>query len=158
MNGYTVSVANAPPRPIAAVRARLRAESVPAQFARHLDHVYAARAAGVRLDGQNVFVYRAAPDGEVDVEFGVGALAPFAPTGAVTFSATPGGEVAATTHVGDYAGLGRAHDAVVAWCRAHGRRLAGPRWEIYGHWSDDPAARRTDVCYLLAADSTTPAA
>jgi hypothetical protein len=42
-----------------------------------------------------------------------------------------------------------AHDAIVAWCRLHGRRLAGPRWEVYGHWTDDEAKLRADVYYLL---------
>jgi len=27
--------------------------------------------------------------------------------------------------------------------------FAGPNWEIYGHWTDDPAQLRTDVFYLL---------
>jgi hypothetical protein len=45
--------------------------------------------------------------------------------------------------------MGDAHAAVIAWCRANGRALTGTRWEIYGHWSDDPARVRTDVFYLL---------
>ena len=27
--------------------------------------------------------------------------------------------------------------------------LAGPNWEVYGHWHDDPSQLRTDVFYLL---------
>jgi hypothetical protein len=27
--------------------------------------------------------------------------------------------------------------------------LVGPSWEIDGHRTDDPAQRRTDICYLL---------
>jgi hypothetical protein len=34
--------------------------------------------------------------------------------------------------------------------------LAGPNWEVYGHWTDewnsDPAKIRTDVFYLLVAN------
>jgi hypothetical protein len=30
--------------------------------------------------------------------------------------------------------------------------LAGPRWEIYGDWHDDPPLE-TEVYYLLSADS-----
>jgi hypothetical protein len=34
--------------------------------------------------------------------------------------------------------------------------LAGPNWEVYGHWQDewnsDPSKIRTDVFYLLVAD------
>jgi hypothetical protein len=37
----------------------------------------------------------------------------------------------------------------VAWCRTHGRRVAGPSWEIYGHWTEDESRLRTDVYHLL---------
>jgi effector-binding domain-containing protein len=71
----------------------------------------------------------------------------------VVRSATPAGTVASITHRGPYSELGAAHDAVRRWCEAHGHRLAGPSWEIYGHWRPewdaDPSVIRTDVCYLL---------
>ena len=54
-----------------------------------------------------------------------------------------------TTHQGEYGGLYAANAAVSAWCRAHDRPLAGPSWEVYGHWHEDPAQLRTDVYYLL---------
>jgi effector-binding domain-containing protein len=134
------------------VRARVPIHRVPAVFADYLNQVYsAARNGAIHLDGQNIFVYRgmAGSKNEVDVEFGVGVTTLFATQGTVTCSELPVGEVATTTHRGDYAKLGDAHAAVIAWCKATNRKLAGPRWEIYGHWSDDPAKRRTDVYYLL---------
>jgi len=30
-----------------------------------------------------------------------------------------------------------------------GRQLAGPRFEVYGDWRDDPAQLETEVYYLL---------
>jgi effector-binding domain-containing protein len=126
--------------------------AVPSTFGRYLDQVYAAARAGeVHLDGQNVFVYRDAPDrpSEADVAFGVGVTAPFVAAGAVEATPLPVGEVATTTHRGSYGKLGAAHDAVIAWCRRNGRRPAGPRWEVYGHWTDDEAQLQTDVFYLL---------
>jgi hypothetical protein len=45
--------------------------------------------------------------------------------------------------------LGEANEAILAWCRAHDRRRAGPSWEVYGHWHEDPAKLRTEVYYLL---------
>ena len=149
-NAYAVRTQIAQPRAIAAVRARLPMRDVPRRFAEYLDRVYAAsRAGSVQLDGQNIFVYSGDANGEVDVEFGVGTKRPFDPVGSIVSSVTPSGEVARTTHWGDYGGLGAAHAAVVAWCRSQGRAIAGPRWEVYGHWSDDPAAVRTDIFYLL---------
>jgi effector-binding domain-containing protein len=148
---YNVSVQTVAARPIAAVRARVPLGKVGATFKQYLDQVYAARSAGLELDGQNIFVYRAVehPEGLVDAEFGVGTKAPFASVGVVVYSEVPPGEVATATHWGDYAKLGGAHDAVVAWCRAKGRTLSGTSWEIYGHWTGNPADQRTDVFYLL---------
>jgi effector-binding domain-containing protein len=152
LQGPSVSLKIASPRAIAAVRARIPIRRVPAMFAEYLNQVYAAARDGtIQLDGQNIFVYRdviGAKD-EADIEFGVGVNAPFSPTGAVRYSELPVGEVATATHWGDYARLGQAHHAVLAWCQAHDRKLVGPRWEVYGHWTDDPAQLRTDVYYLL---------
>jgi effector-binding domain-containing protein len=147
---YAVAVQRAQPRSIAAVRARLPIRDVPRRFTEYLNQVYAAARSGViELDGQNIFVYSGDANGEADVEFGVGTRRPFEQAGAVVLSATPSGPVATTTHWGEYAGLGAAHDAVIAWCQSRGRSITGPRWEVYGHWSDNPATRRTDVFYLL---------
>jgi effector-binding domain-containing protein len=59
------------------------------------------------------------------------------------------------THHGPYAGLGRAHQAVIDYCDVHGLQRAGPRWEIYGPHRDDPAELRTEVFHLLAAAGAT---
>ena len=150
-SSYNVSIRTVAARPIAAVRARVPAANLSATFRQDLDQVYAARANGVQLDGQNIFVYRAGrePGGIVDAEFGVGAKAPFTPVGSVEYTEVPSGEVATVTHWGDYGKLRNAHEAVVAWCRANGRVLSGTSWEVYGHWTGNPADQRTDVFYLL---------
>jgi effector-binding domain-containing protein len=150
-NDYDVSQQIAAPRTIAAVRARVPASRVSSVFRQYLDQVYAAGKSGaVPLDGQNVFVYRdvAGAPNEVDVEFGVGVTSTFVNAGNVECIALPLGAVATTTHRGDYGALGAAHSAIVEWCRANGRHRAGPRWEVYGHWSADKVPR-TDVFYLL---------
>ena len=73
-------------------------------------------------------------------------------------SATPRGPVATTTLYGPYGQLHKAHEAIRLWCANNRHALAGPNWEIYGHWQDewnnDPAKIRTDVFYLLVADGT----
>jgi effector-binding domain-containing protein len=88
--------------------------------------------------------------GDGSVEVGVQIVKPFEDTATVVCSATPGGRAATTAHYGEYSKLGPAHEAVMAWCKQQGERLAGPFWEVYGDWSDDPATLRTDVFYLLA--------
>ena len=148
---YTISGQQVAARPIAAVRARVPVGTISATFRQYLDQVYAARANGIQLDGQNVFVYRAVKDaaGVVDAEFGVGAVAPFSAIGSVEYTSVPAGEVATATHWGSYGTLRDAHEAVVTWCRANGRTLSGTSWEVYGHWTGNPGDQRTDVFYLL---------
>jgi effector-binding domain-containing protein len=101
--------------------------------------------------GRNVAIYW---DGTIRLEVGVELYGPFTERGEIVLSATPAGEVASATHFGPYTGLGAAHDAVHHWCTANNRSLAGPSWEIYGHWQSewntDPSQIRTDVFYLIA--------
>jgi effector-binding domain-containing protein len=147
---YSISVQRVTPRRLAVVRERMPIREVPSRFRPLLAQVYAIAKGGViALDGQNVFVYRAGPDASADVEFGVGVENAFPQIGRVHYSEVPGGEVATTTHWGDYAALGAAHQAVVAWCRSEHLPLAGISWEVYGHWHDDPSKRRTDIYQLL---------
>ena len=100
--------------------------------------------------GRHVAIYW---DGSIRLEVGVELNGSFIEHGGVVRSATPAGAVASTTHFGPYGNLGAAHDAVRRWCEANNHRLAGPNWEIYGHWqqewNDDPSQIRTDVYYLL---------
>ena len=95
---------------------------------------------------QNVMLYK---DQRPDVEVGVLVAAPFEPQGRVIASVLPGGEVATATHRGDYAQLGVTHDAVREHIASHGRELAGPCWEIYGHHRADPGEQETEVFWLL---------
>lgn len=150
--GYPVSVLTSAPRTIAAVHAHLPIDLVPQKCIQYLDQVYAAaRTGALQLDGQNVFVYFDAPEmpGDVHCAFGAGITSPFVIVGNVQPTSLPIGEAATATHWGDYGGLRGAHHAVIAWCKANGRRRAGPRWEVYGHWSDDITKVRTDVFHLL---------
>src|SRR4249920_2669973 len=141
-------------RPVAGVHAQIPRGRVAQEFGRHLDQVYAAgRSGAVHLDGQNIFIYRAATADQLTVDFCVGVTAPFGAVGAVVPLETPAGVAAMTTHHGDYGALGDANAAIHAWCRAHDRRRAGPSWEVYGHWHADPAQLRTEVYYLLQATS-----
>jgi effector-binding domain-containing protein len=102
--------------------------------------------------GRHVAVYL---DDQINLEVGVELDGPFAGHGEVVPSATPAGLVATTTHLGPYQRLGEAHDAIHRWCKDNGHALAGPRWEVYGHWQDewnrDPSQIRTDVFYLVTA-------
>jgi effector-binding domain-containing protein len=151
MSTSDVTVVQAAPRLLAAVRARLDVRTVGARFRESLDQVYAAARAGqVTLDGQNVFVYRdTGVPWEVDADFGVGATAPFTTVRAVVPITTPGGQVATMTHRGAYSGINGAHMAVRQWCAEQGRAITGVRWEVYGHWVADESQLTTEICYQL---------
>jgi effector-binding domain-containing protein len=106
------------------------------------------RAGNFPRPGRHLAVYF---DGEMNIEVGVEVFQHFAGDGRVVCSATPAGMVATTAHVGPYNRLGEAHNAVCKWCADNGHALAGPSWEVYGHWTDDVSKLRTDVFWLLRA-------
>jgi effector-binding domain-containing protein len=95
---------------------------------------------------QNVMLYK---DQRPDVEVGVLVSGTFQAEGPVILSALPAGEVATATHRGEYAKLGVTHAAVRDFAEAHGRELAGPCWEIYGHARPDVSEAETEVFWLL---------
>jgi effector-binding domain-containing protein len=105
--------------------------------------------------GRHVAVYL---DGQINLEVGVELDGPFTGHGEVVPSAAPAGLVATTTHYGPYGQLHAAHEAILRWCQHNGHVLAGPNWEVYGHWKDewnsDPTKIRTDVFYLLVASQS----
>jgi hypothetical protein len=72
------------PRQVAGVHAQIPRGRVAQEFGRHLDQVYAAaRGGAMHLDGQNIFIYRAANADQLIVDFCVGVAAPFTAVGAV---------------------------------------------------------------------------
>lgn len=104
------------------------------------------RANQIPNPGRHVAIYF---DGAINIECGAEVPGPFTQNGRVVASATPSGKVATTTHWGGYDRLDEAHQAITTYCTAQQLQLAGPNWEIYGHWTDDPPQLRTDVFYLL---------
>ena len=92
-------------------------------------------------------------DAEIQLEVGVEMVEAFVETEDLVRSATPAGLIAHATHYGPYGELRKTHDAVRRWCATHGHTLAGPNWEIYGHWlsewNERPMQIRTDVFYQV---------
>jgi len=86
----------------------------------------------------------------MDVDFGVQVIRPFEDEGEVVCTETPAGEVAMTTHIGSYAGLAAAHQAINSWRAATGRMFGACSWEIYGDWNSDETKLETQIVYLLS--------
>jgi effector-binding domain-containing protein len=141
------------PRPTAVIAQTTTWQEFPGVWGPLLDEVYRYVRKHTELatgDGaelwQNVMLYK---DQRPDVEVGVVVSGSFEPDGRVIASQLPGGEVATAIHRGDYGRLGVTHDAVREQVAAHRRKLAGPCWEIYGHWRADPSELETEVFWLL---------
>jgi effector-binding domain-containing protein len=151
---YEVTVAGVAARHTVVVAATTTWHQFPTLWGKLLNEVWASlRAAGINRGCRNVMLYR--DNGpRVDVEVGVildpDRDQPRPLTGRVVASTLPAGDVATTVHRGAYSGLAAAHQAVCDWCAAQGRHRAGPRWEVYGPHSDDPAQVWTEVHYLLS--------
>jgi effector-binding domain-containing protein len=156
MSSPEIRIDQVPMQLMAAVRGRANAENVGPRIRELFDQLYAFLRRTKIQSGQNVVLYSNLSDKNlfttsegVPIEVGVQVPAPFATDGIVICSATPEGVVATCAHFGPYDQLARTHKAIHTWSRANNRQLAGPCWEVYGDWSEDPAQLRTDVFYLL---------
>ena len=148
---YNIRLETADTRPTAVVRRRAALQQLPKVVPEACGYVWnALRAQQIKGAGRHVALYL---DEQINLEVGVELDAPFSGAGDVIASSLLAGRVATTTHFGPYQQLGAAHQAIRAWCAQHGHALAGPNWEIYGHWLDewnsDPSKICTDVFYLL---------
>lgn len=150
MSALLVEIHDVAPRSLAVLRRQVPASELPRVVPECCGRVWKTLQAQGIKGGRNVAVYW---DGAIRLEAGVEVAGPFTEQDGVVRSATPGGRVAVVTHLGPYASLGRAHAAVREWAKTSGHPLAGPNWEIYGHWQDawnaNPSLIRTDVCYQL---------
>ena len=137
--------------PLAVVRRRARQSELAKVVPEGCGIVWDFVRARALKAGRNVALYL---NGKIDLEIGVEMAGAFEEQGEIVRSSLPPGPAVSATHLGPYQGLGRTHDAIRAWCTAHGHRLTGPSWEIYGHWQPewnaDPSAIRTDVFYQVA--------
>src|SRR5438132_952455 len=132
---YDVRIENVNSRPLAVVRRRADARDLARVVPEACGVVWGViRAQNVAGAGRHVAIYW---DGAINLEVGVEMDAPFAGHGEVVGSATPAGAVATAVHFGPYHQLHEAHQAILQWCAANGYTLAGPNWEIYGHWIDE---------------------
>jgi effector-binding domain-containing protein len=150
-----VQVAHADSIPLAVVRRQVRASELARVVPEGCGVVWSFVRARQLRAGRHVAVYW---DCTIRLEVGVEMIESIPEEEDVVRSATPAGRVASVVHFGPYQQLGMAHQAIRDWCSAGNLQLAGPNWEIYGHWQNDwdadPSRIRTDVFYQLAPDSS----
>jgi effector-binding domain-containing protein len=153
---YDIHLEQLSSRPLAVVRRRASLQELAKVIPDACGVVWGVvRAQKITGAGRHIALYW---DDVLNLEVGVELDAPFAGHGEVVASATPDGTVATAVHFGPYQRLPEAHQAIRRWCAKNGHTLAGPNWEIYGHWvhawCDDPTKIRTDVFYLLNTDGS----
>jgi effector-binding domain-containing protein len=143
-----VRLAELAARPTLVVAARTTWTQFPQTWPVLSNEVWAfLRAHGITSGCPNVMLYL---DDVPHVEVGVLYAGELSPSGRVQVSELPAGRVATATHRGDYAGLGRTHDDVLAWCHDQGHQPTGTRWEVYGPHRPDPADVQVEVSWLLS--------
>ena len=152
MSSYVVQLQRLESIPLAVIRRQAGAADLSRVVPECCGLVWNAVRAQKTQAGRHVAIYW---DGTIRLEVGVELHGPFAEHGEVVRSATPAGVVASVTHLGPYGGLSAAHGAVHDWCKAGNHRLAGPSWEIYGHWQRRVGRRSVSDShrYLLPAGS-----
>ncbi|MBI3943741.1 MAG: GyrI-like domain-containing protein [Chloroflexi bacterium] len=156
---YDVQISEVAPQPLAAAQGHGNAQNYVQQLFALLDEVWNFLRGHPQIQhkGLNVFLYHGEDDKDLlrtdqglPIVAGVILAGPFESAEKVVAATTPGGTVATAVHIGPYEQLSEAHAALRKWCKDNNRPIAGPSWEIYGHWDDDPDKLRTDVFYLLA--------
>jgi effector-binding domain-containing protein len=149
---YPIQLQTLPsPQPTAVVRRRADLRDLPKIIPDACGAVWnMIRALQIKGAGRHIALYL---DNHINLEIGVEMESPITSSGELIGSSLPTGPVATTAHFGSYQQLANAHDAIRDWCAKNGHTIAGPNWEVYGHWEDDwnknPLKVRTDLFYLL---------
>jgi effector-binding domain-containing protein len=151
-----VLIATAKPRLLAAVRRQARPDNI-GTLIRTSGVWDLMKTRGIKSTGHNVVVYwdetgrhlLGSPQG-IPVDIGAEITEPFTGDSELACTSTPAGRFISVLHTGPYDRLGEAYDALIQFSRAERLELAGPYWEFYGHWVEDPAQLETTVCYALA--------
>ena len=149
---YDVQIHDVGSAPIAVIAGRATGSDLPKKIFSLLGAVRESlKKRSVGEMGLNVVLYNREPETDegFSIEVGVGIATLLEADGDVVCSLTPAGPVAAVVHMGPYEQVPQAHKALLRWCRENGHSTAGPNWEVYGHWNEQPDQRRTDVFYLL---------
>ena len=141
--------------PMAATAHKTRLPGLADAIGVGLDAVYAVLRAGDygRL-GCNTVYYAPMQNTDVmEILTGVRLDQPFpGPVGDVVAAETPAGEAVHVVYLGPYSEMRPAHDAARAAAKAAGRQITGASWEVYGDWTENVEALRTDIFWQLRHD------
>lgn len=146
---YDVQITRVDGRDLAVTMFHATAETIPEKTGAAFGKVYAYLTAHqVHSDGPGVAQFHMEPDGfAVAVGFVVGE--PIDGDGEVVPLRLPAAEVATTAHVGPYAELPKAYEALAEGARAEGRELdqSAAMWEEYWSPPETPPEQTRTVVY-----------
>jgi AraC family transcriptional regulator len=151
---YEITVRHIPQQAAMTIRTTVGTDQIGAALADILPTVLAyLQQKGVAPTGPPFARYGLRAADAIDVEGGLPVAESLAGEGRITSTELPGGEAAATWHVGPYDTLPNAHSAIERWLLEHNRGPSGRPWEVY--WTDpgevpDPAEWKTEIIYPLA--------
>jgi effector-binding domain-containing protein len=133
-------------QPTAVVRATLRRRDVvgwfDAAFSTVSDFLYQQ---GIAACGFPFSRDHLQPDGSYVLEAGFPVHAEIKGGGEVRPSSLPGGPVVVARHVGSYADVADAYQAIDEWLKAEHAMRAGDAWEVYRGSGGDRAGDTTEV-------------
>lgn len=151
---YTITVEELEPEPVLSIRLTTTMAELGQSTGAALQEV------AKELAGQGVapagpaFLTCPLPDagGQVDIEVGWPVAQPVVPSGRAQPGELPGGRAAVTTHVGPYADVEPAFEAMTEWLRDHGEAPAAAPSERFLNdpTSTAPAELRTRITWPLA--------
>ncbi len=132
MTTLTVELVELPTRYVAVLREQVPTPNLSAAFGRLFPAAYGQAAQEGASDiGHVVALYHAMDEAQTDVSAGVEVGAGYAPAAPLRLIELAAGEAAKVDYYGPYHGIGAAHEAVLAWCAAHGREPGGAHQERY---------------------------
>jgi effector-binding domain-containing protein len=152
---YAVERATLTKRPTLVLRGTIPATQVPAFMGSAFARVsQVARADGIPISGPPFARVHPEGDRELTLEVGFPVSGVVLGQGEVKASHLPSGQVLRTTHLGDYAGTARAHEALTAFASRHGLHASGDAWEVYLSEPDVAVPRTLVVLPVEAAQAT----
>jgi effector-binding domain-containing protein len=146
---YEIEVKNVSPQPVVSIRTKCKPGAIKETLSDLLPSSFThVMARGKHPAGPPFTRFHRFTPEEVELEGGCPVTEHVDGDGRVEAGELPGGEVAATVHVGPYETLSEAYAALEEWVKLNGRRQKGAPWEVY--WSDpgqetDPGRWKTEI-------------
>ncbi len=146
---YQAQLHHLEPQPVLSVRETVAFQDLSSKLGEFVGEVFGyLQQQGAEPAGPPFSRYHGIGQDGIDFEAGLPVSKPLPGSGRIKPGELPGGSVVSAVHMGSYENLPKAGEALSSWAAEHGRKEAGPNWEVYwvapGH-NADPASWKTEV-------------